>query len=126
MASDTRRAARPVLRAACVAVAVAAAAIPAAAFSPSAAAPLLRTALPRARAAPAPPRAVPARPRGAPRLQPLRMAGAGGQAVELDSAGFDAGDADPIGSIAALDEVSAAPSRRARRGRRLARFRARG
>jgi hypothetical protein len=39
----------------------------------------------------------------------LLMAGAGGKAVELDSAGFDAGDADPIGSIAALDKVCPAP-----------------
>jgi len=38
-------------------------------------------------------------------VQPLRMAGAGGVAVTLDSTGFDSGDADPIGSIEALNKV---------------------
>ena len=45
----------------------------------------------------------------------LLMAGAGGKAVELDSAGFDTGDADPIGSIAALDKVRPAPCAAPRR-----------
>ena len=36
---------------------------------------------------------------------PLRMAGAGGVAVTLDSTGFDSGDADPIGSIESLNKV---------------------
>lgn len=36
----------------------------------------------------------------------IRMAGAGGKAVTLDSDGFDMGDADPIGSIDALNKVS--------------------
>ena len=37
----------------------------------------------------------------------IRMAGAGGKAVALDSDGFDSGDADPIGSIDALNKVGA-------------------
>jgi hypothetical protein len=47
----------------------------------------------------------------APRLHPLHMAGAGGKAVTLDEAGFNnfdqagVGDADPIGSIEALNKV---------------------
>ena len=35
----------------------------------------------------------------------LQMAGAGGAAVNLDSSDFDQGDADPIGSIDALNQV---------------------
>ena len=35
----------------------------------------------------------------------IRMAGAGGKAVTLDSDGFDTGDADPIGSMEALNKV---------------------
>jgi hypothetical protein len=50
----------------------------------------------------------------------LLMAGAGGKAVELDSAGFDTGDADPIGSIAALDKVCPAPCAAPRRASKSA------
>ena len=47
----------------------------------------------------------------APRLHPLHMAGAGGKSVTLDETGFNnfdqagVGDADPIGSIEALNKV---------------------
>ena len=40
-----------------------------------------------------------------PPVQPLCMAGAGGKAVNLESTSFDAGDADPVGSIEALNKV---------------------
>ena len=40
-----------------------------------------------------------------PPVQPLCMAGAGGKAVKLESTSFDAGDADPVGSIEALNKV---------------------
>ena len=39
------------------------------------------------------------------RAPALQMAGAGGAAVNLDSSDFDQGDADPIGSIDALNQV---------------------
>jgi len=77
----------------CVALAVAVS--PAAAFSPS-------LALPRAFAGLS---TTHQRPHARVAVQPLRMAGAGGVAVTLDSAGFDSGDADPIGSIEALNKV---------------------
>jgi len=77
----------------CVALAVAVS--PAAAFSPSLALPRVFGGLSTTHK----------RPHARVAVQPLRMAGAGGVAVTLDSAGFDSGDADPIGSIEALNKA---------------------
>merc|ERR1712216_825403 len=43
------------------------------------------------------------------RAPALQMAGAGGAAVNLDSSDFDQGDADPIGSIDALNQAVPRP-----------------
>ena len=87
---------------------VAAVAVSAEAFSVAPALPRASPALARASLLPGARRTVlaPAAARGS---HSLLMAGAGGKAVELDSAGFDMGDADPIGSIAELDKVCPAP-----------------